>query len=82
MYTKDNILKRIERKVSKLNKGLEKRNCIQQDKDRLINNLNNGFKNLDKLYSNINNDSDYNNFINEAISFEYHIDKISKQLKI
>lgn len=82
MYIKGEILKSIETKLSDLNEKLEKRNCLQQDKDRLINNLNNGFNHLNKLYSDINNDSDYNNFINEAELFEFNLDKISKQLKI
>lgn len=82
MYTKGETLKRIESKVSKITKGLEKRNCLQQDKDRLINNLNNGFKNLNQLYLDINDDSDYIYFVNEAESFEFNLDKISRQLKI
>jgi len=82
MYTKGETLKRIESKVSKITKGLEKRNCLQQDKDRLIDNINNGFKNLDKLGSDIKTYSDYHNFINEAESFEFNLDKISRQLKI
>lgn len=82
MYTKGETLKRIESKVSKITKGLEKRNCLQQDKDRLIDNLNNGFENLDKLGSDINTYSDYIDFVNEAESFEFNLDKISRQLKI
>ena len=82
MYTRGEILKSIETKLSKLNEGLEKRNCLQQDKDRLINNLNNGFNELNQLYSDINNDSDYYHFMKEAVSFECNLDKISEQLKI
>jgi len=82
MYTKGETLKRIESKVSKITKGLEKRNCLQQDKDRLIDNLNNGFENLGKLGSDIKTYSDYIDFVNEAESFEFNLDKISRQLKI